>query len=152
MDEQIKERLTRRSVWLRALYMVFFAIVYGVVELVWVVVVVVQFLLVLFTGRVNWRLLQFGNNLSAYFYALLRFQTFNTEVRPFPFADWPNETVEDDNPWTGAPLSAQAPASAEAGAEQPEDADAQGSGSPNPSRPPSARGEQPEDAEKRPDR
>ena len=118
----------------------------------WVVVVVVQFLLVLFTGRVNWRLLQFGNNLSAYFYALLRFQTFNTEVRPFPFADWPNETVEDDNPWTGAPLSAQAPASAEAGAEQPEDADAQGSGSPNPSRPPSARGEQPEDAEKRPDR
>ena len=106
MDEQIKERLTRRAVWVRALFMVFFVIAFGIAELLVWAVVVIQFFIVLFTGRANGQLLQFGNNLSAYVYRLLRFQTFNTESQPFPFADWPDETVAD-NPWTGEPDAAE---------------------------------------------
>ena len=102
MNDQIKERLTRRAVWVRALFMVFFAIAYAIAELVVGAVVIVQFLVVLFTGGANERLLRFGNNLSAYVYRILRYQTFNTESQPFPFADWPNEKVAD-NPWMGEP-------------------------------------------------
>ncbi len=102
MDDRIKERLTRRAVWVRALFMVFFAIAYAVAELVVWAVVVVQFFIVLFTGRANEKLLQFGNNLSAYVWRVFRYQTFNTESQPFPFDDWPEEKV-DDNPWTEEP-------------------------------------------------
>ena len=122
MDEQVKERLTRSAIWVRALYMVFFAIAYGIAELLLWVLVVAQFLIVLFTGSANGRLLQFGNNLSAYIYALLRFLTFNTEIRPFPFADWPNEAV-GENSWTGDPEPAAAPADIQGRDEKPEDAD-----------------------------
>ncbi len=100
MDEQIKERLSRRSVWVRALFMVIFALAYAIAEfLVWVVAVV-QFFVVLFTGGANERLLQFGNNLSAYAWQVLRYVTFNSETQPFPFNDWPDEEV-GENPWAG---------------------------------------------------
>ena len=106
MDEQIKKRLTRRSVWLRLLYMVIFAIALAVVEfLVWILVIA-QFLIVLFSGRANERLLQFGNNISAYAWQLLRFQTFNTETQPFPFSDWPDEEVAE-TPWTEDPAASE---------------------------------------------
>ena len=106
MDDEIKERLTRRSVWLRALYMVIFAIALGIVEFFIWILVIAQFLIVLFTGRANEQLLQFGNNLSAYVRQLLRFQTFNTETQPFPFSDWPDEEVEE-TPWTEEPAAAE---------------------------------------------
>ena len=99
MDEQIKERLSRRSVWVRAIFMVLFAIAYGVAEFLVFVAIVIQFFIVLFTGGANERLLRFGNNLSAYIYRVLRFQTFNSEDQPFPFSDWPDEPATD-NPWT----------------------------------------------------
>ena len=39
-----------------------------------------------------------GKNLSAYVYQIFQFQTFNSETRPFPFADWPDEDLPD-NVW-----------------------------------------------------
>ena len=120
MDDQIKERLTRRSVWIRALFMVFFAIAYAIAELVVGAVVIVQFFIVLFTGGANEQLLRFGNNLSAYVYRILRYQTFNTESQPFPFSDWPDETVAD-NPWTGEPETAEGPGDERAEQEKPDD-------------------------------
>ena len=105
MDERIKERLTRRTVWVRALYMVFFGIAFGIAELLVSAVVIVQFFIVLFTGRANDKLLQFGNNLSAYVWRVLRYQTFNSESQPFPFDDWPEEQV-GDNQWTEEPDAA----------------------------------------------
>ncbi|MDE0063190.1 MAG: DUF4389 domain-containing protein [Gammaproteobacteria bacterium] len=120
MDEQIKERLTRRAVWVRALFMVFFAIAYAVAELVVWAVVVVQFFIVLFTGRANEKLLQFGNNLSAYVWRVFRYQTFNTESQPFPFDDWPEEKV-GDNPWMEEPELAEDPPEEPAGEHKPDD-------------------------------
>ena len=120
MDDRIKERLTRRPVWVRALFMVFFAIAYGIAELVVGVVVIIQFFIVLFTGGANERLLRLGNNLSAYVYRILRYQTFNTESQPFPFADWPDEKVAD-NPWIAEPETAEASPDESAAKEKPED-------------------------------
>ena len=114
MDEEMKGRLTRRSVWVRAIFMVLFAIAFGIAEILVWAVVVIQFLVVLFTGRANEQLLQFGNNLSAYVYRLLRFQTFNTEAQPFPFSDWPDEPVTD-NPWTHDPDAPEDPPDEENG-------------------------------------
>jgi hypothetical protein len=101
MQDAIKQRLTNKDLWLRALFMVLFAIAYSIAEIVITIVVVLQFFVVLFTSHANENLLALGNNLSTYVYRILQFETFNTEIRPYPFAPWPNETV-GENRWTQA--------------------------------------------------
>ena len=71
--------------------MLLFVFAYSVAEMIIVFLALFQFFAALFTGRANEPLLQFGKNLSAYIYEILDFQTFNTEVRPFPFMPWPDE-------------------------------------------------------------
>jgi len=91
MDEQMKSRLTSKDVWVRGLYMIFFAIAWGLSELLLTFSVIFQFLAVLFTGSANLPLLRFGQNLSRYHYQIAQFVSFNSEARPFPFADWPDD-------------------------------------------------------------
>jgi hypothetical protein len=98
MDDQFKRRLTRRSIWMRGLYMVLLAIAWGVARIVLTLTVLLQFLTVLFTGGANPTLLRFGHNLGIYVLEIIAFLTFNSEHRPFPFADWRDEDP-GDNPW-----------------------------------------------------
>ena len=90
MDPQIKSYIKRRASWVRALYMVLFALIYSVAEIVLVAAVVFQFGCVLITGRPNGRLLAFGHSLSTFIYQMVLFFTYNTEERPFPFGAWPD--------------------------------------------------------------
>lgn len=83
------ERLLSAEHWLRFLFMVLFAIILGVVGYVMTAVVVLQFIWGLVTGEGNDKLRQFGSSLSQYIYQTLRFLSYNTEEKPFPFADWP---------------------------------------------------------------
>lgn len=89
MNTSIKSNITRGETWLRALYMVLFGVIYNVAEIVLLAVVVLQFLLTLFTGKTNQRLLSFGEALSTFVYQIFRFLTYNTEDKPFPFGPWP---------------------------------------------------------------
>jgi hypothetical protein len=91
MEESTRERLIRGDIWVRALYMVLFGIAFGLTRVIIVFVVIIQFVSVLFTGRANEPLLQFGKNLSVFILEILEFQTFNSELRPFPFSPWPDE-------------------------------------------------------------
>ena len=93
MDEATKENLSNRNIWARILYMLLFGITYSISETVLIFVAIFQALAVLFTGHVNQALHQFGANLSGYMYQILQFVTFNTEDLPFPFNDWPEQTV-----------------------------------------------------------
>lgn len=91
MEETTRQRLVSSDIWIRALYMVLFAIAFGIARFIIGFLVVFQFFAVLFTGRANEPLLQFGKNLTVYIYEILEFQTFNTELHPFPFSPWPDE-------------------------------------------------------------
>ncbi|HET6629582.1 MAG TPA: DUF4389 domain-containing protein [Woeseiaceae bacterium] len=86
----VESNLKSRSTWLRLLFMIVLAFIYGISRVVVGAVVVLQFLVVLFTGEVNERLRVFGKSLSIYTCQLLLYLTYNTEERPFPFdLDWP---------------------------------------------------------------
>ena len=102
MEESTRERLIRGDIWVRALFMVLFAIAFGLTRVIIVFVVIFQFLAVLFTGRADEPLLQFGKNLSVFILEILEFQTFNTELRPFPFSPWPDEEPGGDEWVDGA--------------------------------------------------
>ncbi|MDP6377192.1 MAG: DUF4389 domain-containing protein [Pseudomonadales bacterium] len=107
MTEQTTEHLKNRNVWMRAVYMLLFAFAYGVAEFIVVLVSIFQLVAVLFTGSANEPLLRFGQNLSTYVWQILAFETFNCEVLPFPFTDWPDESVEEDNRWLSEDESEQ---------------------------------------------
>jgi hypothetical protein len=81
--------LQRESILLRILWMVIFAIVWQLAELLLGAVVLIQLGYRLFYGAPSGSLLSFGDSLSQYLQQIGRFGTFNTEEKPWPFADWP---------------------------------------------------------------
>jgi len=104
--QAIKENIRSRPTWTRGLFMLLFAVIYGLAELVITAVVVFQFFYVLLSGKSNERLLVFGQGLSTFVYNIMLFLTYNIEEKPFPFAPWTNEPptvgqaagLEQDNP------------------------------------------------------
>ena len=89
MSDDVKENLKDQSTWKRGLYMLLYIIFSRIAEIVLGVVVLFQFLLKLFTGETNDRLLKLGQQLSTYLYQVFQFLTFNTEYHPYPFGAWP---------------------------------------------------------------
>jgi hypothetical protein len=85
----LEENLKSKSTWRRLLFMIIFMIIWGISRFVVGAVVVLQFLWVLFAGETNSRLTEFGQSLATYTYQIVLYLTFNTEQRPWPFADWP---------------------------------------------------------------
>jgi len=86
----VKENLKTRSTWLRLFFMFVIVLLYSVSRVVVSVVVLLQFFWVLFTAETNKPLERFGQSLATYTYQIIRYLTFNTEARPFPFdLDWP---------------------------------------------------------------
>lgn len=108
MSGNLKQKLTRPSIWMRLVYMIVLAIAFNVAELVIFAVVVFQFLVSLFIGKPNARLTRLGSNLARYVQQIVNFMTFATSERPFPFSAWPNEpqkepVVENDEPMSSKP-------------------------------------------------
>jgi hypothetical protein len=89
MSEELKQHLKERKTWLRGLYMLLFVVFYSVAEIVISAIVLFQFLMALFTGTTNERLLKLGQSLGSYVYQILQFLTFNSDYHPYPFGAWP---------------------------------------------------------------
>jgi hypothetical protein len=89
MTPELKQHLTAGDTWMRGLFILIFAVIYSIAEIVLTAVVVFQFLATLFTGGPNARLRAFGLSLAAFIYEIVAFMTFNSDDRPFPFGAWP---------------------------------------------------------------
>ncbi len=120
MSETLKNNIGRVEVWVRLLYMLLFAVIYGVAKFLVAAVVVLQFGFVLLSASTNANLLRFGAQLSHFMYQVLLYLSFNTELRPFPFSDWPDTPTLADTDGsrgktqtpkaTGRPRTARKPA------------------------------------------
>ncbi len=89
MEQETKDNLTSRNTWMRVVYMILFAVIFNIVELVIGVVAVVQFLSTLFTGKVIRKLQALGQSVAAYVNEITQFLTYHTDDKPYPFAAWP---------------------------------------------------------------
>jgi hypothetical protein len=89
MNIESQNEAVSRSIWIRGLFMLLFAVIYSVVEILVVLVAVFQFFCVVITGQKNDRVLDLGRHLSLYIFEILRFEMFDTERLPFPFSPWP---------------------------------------------------------------
>lgn len=88
MDEQIEENLKKTSTWKRIFFMLIFAAIGGLVRMLIWAVILLQIASVLFTGSPNENVLKFGRSLGLYTYHIISFLTFNSEILPYPFAEW----------------------------------------------------------------
>ena len=123
MSSGLRENLTRGSTWLRGLYMLLFAVLFNIAEIVLAAVAVFQFLAQLLTGGVNQRVQNFGDQLATYLREMGAFLAYTTSHKPFPFGPWPG-TREPDAA-EGGPMGpgtepTEEPASAEADSTSPE--------------------------------
>ena len=74
--EEVKTNVRSADTWVRGLFILLFAVIYGIAEVVLGAIVIFQFGSQLFTGRTNDKLYRFSRGLTAYFYQLLQFFTY----------------------------------------------------------------------------
>jgi hypothetical protein len=96
MDEQFKANISDQSIWQRLCFMVLFAVIFNIAEIVILAIAVVQFFTKLATGRVNLELRALGPRLGRYLAQIVAFETFHTEQRPYPFAPFPKDDQVND--------------------------------------------------------
>jgi hypothetical protein len=96
-EKPLEEHLKSRNTWTRLLFMVICYVLVSLAGMVGSVVVVLGFLMVLFTGKVNEDLREVGQSLARYIYENIRYLTYNTDDRPFPFGNpWPAAGADED--------------------------------------------------------
>lgn len=98
LDEMV-DNIREPSAWIRGLFVVAFIVGLNVIILPIILVLsIVQILFSLCTGESNANLRYFAGTLELYISQIIRFLTYNSERKPFPFSDLPEldvETVEN---------------------------------------------------------
>lgn len=120
MSDELREHITDSNIWLRLVFMLLFAVIFGATRLILVCVIAVQFLWVLFSGNKNEQLLSFASQLATFLYQTYRYLSFNTEKRPFPFAEWPSDAPLLDDAMPEAEVVEETPAAQPADKQEPE--------------------------------
>jgi hypothetical protein len=95
--DNIIDNLKQPSVWVRIILMVAFAVVLYPVFLVLLVLMIAQMLFVIITGESNANLRSLGVALSVYIFQIVQFMSYVTDVKPFPFSDFPKAENDDLN-------------------------------------------------------
>lgn len=89
MSNETPSHLSNRETWKRGLFILLFALLYGVAEVVLWAVILFQFGSRLISGHCSDSLLEFSKGLNAYFYQILQYLSFRSDYKPYPFNDWP---------------------------------------------------------------
>ena len=85
----LKRNLKDETFWLRLIFMLLFLLIVEIALFVLFVLVIWQFVYRLFVGNSYNDLLHWSNSLTQFVYQIYRFLTYQTDVKPFPFHDWP---------------------------------------------------------------
>lgn len=90
-DNDWVESIKSRGTWVRGFFMVLFAAALWFSRILLFVLAVVQFSMVLITGRPAGRLLPFGRSLSTYMRDIGMYLSWNSDDMPWPGSTWPAE-------------------------------------------------------------
>lgn len=92
-DASLEENLRNRSTWKRFLFMIVVAVLFWLGVIVGIIVILLQFFWVLFTGKTKKEFSAVGRQLAEYSREIVLYMSFNTDERPFPFdRDWPSSS------------------------------------------------------------
>ena len=81
----------QKTIWIRILYMLLFAIVFSIAETLIYLLAIVSVISMIIKDRPITQLVDFGADLSEYILSITRFLTFNDDQLPWPFSEWPSD-------------------------------------------------------------
>jgi hypothetical protein len=94
----IKENAKNVDTWLRGLFILVFGVIfYFLCGIIWLLVIF-QFITKVITGNLNKQLEHSSGGLTQYAFQILRYITFQSEERPFPFSPWPDNGAIESSP------------------------------------------------------
>ncbi len=91
MNEKIQEAPSRRQIAIRLVYTIIFLPIYGICNMLVVLATLLQFALLFSTQKHSEPLRRFANRVVTYAYRVWRYVSLNSNGRPFPFAEFPEE-------------------------------------------------------------
>lgn len=89
MDEKVVNNLKSESRWLRLVFMVVFGVVAYLAAFLVMLIAIVQAVHGFIMSEPNDRLLKFSAGVNQYIFQIAGFLTYNSDVKPYPFSDWP---------------------------------------------------------------
>lgn len=98
MSDEIVDNLKKPSAWMRVLFMAGFVVALYVTGVVLLVIMLAQIIFSLLTGGDNQNLRRMGAGLSSYVSEILAYLTYNSELRPFPFSNFPQQPGAESAP------------------------------------------------------
>ena len=94
--EEITGQLSRKNIAIRFLYTIFYVILLEILKLTIQVAVLFQYVYLFITLDYSDPVRRFSNKVIAYCYRVMRYVTLTENIRPFPFADFPEEIDEPE--------------------------------------------------------
>jgi hypothetical protein len=95
--KRLEDNVRSRTTWTRFVFMAISFVLLWLASIVGIVIIGFGFLWVLITGEVNRELREVGQSLASYVYENIRYLTFNTDDRPFPFGNkWPASDLDEE--------------------------------------------------------
>lgn len=95
-NDAVKQNISNKTQWQRILYVLLFALVLYPVMMLMAMIVFVQVIFALFTGKANENLTEFADDMTRYIQQILSFMTYGDDRKPFPFNDWNSSELDDD--------------------------------------------------------
>ncbi len=91
MNDQPQEPASRSQIAIRLLVTIIFLPIYGICNALVVAATLFQFALLFITQKHSEPLRLFANRVVTYAYRVWRYVSLNSNQRPFPFAEFPEE-------------------------------------------------------------
>ncbi len=88
-DTQSKSSEKNSELFSRIFYTVLFCLIGWMTLWVFTFVVLIQFGFLLITGQVNKNLKGFNKEIGLFLFDMIKYLSFQSDVKPFPFRDWP---------------------------------------------------------------
>ncbi|MCF6288639.1 MAG: DUF4389 domain-containing protein [Proteobacteria bacterium] len=85
------------EVFSRIFYTILFALIGWLSLWVFTFVVLIQFGFLLITGKVNINLKGFNQEIGLFLFDMIKYLSFQTNDKPFPFRDWPYDENNNKN-------------------------------------------------------
>jgi hypothetical protein len=87
LEEKVKANVANMNTWLRIVFVALFALIFYIVFFITCAVGVIQFIAGIFTGKPLASLTDFNGTLAVYAQDLVKFITYSSEKKPFPFKE-----------------------------------------------------------------
>ena len=93
-EEQMKKTYPVKERLIKGLFVLLFCFAFSICRFLVVIIALVQFLFDLISGEPSIRLCKFSAKLNNYVSEIIAFVSYQSDIKPFPFSDFPSNELK----------------------------------------------------------